>query len=95
MGWWDRGIGYAYPVLGDPVRLLPLFIAGLGIAAVGSTAVGQSRRATPLRQSDLTVESATVRPLTIRDASRNSRWVGLGVRDVRWAPDGSVTTLLG
>ena len=26
----------------------------------------------------------------MRDASRNSRWLGLGVRDIRWAPDGSV-----
>jgi len=44
----------------------------------------------PLRQSDLTYETATVQPLTLRDASRNDRWIGLEVRDVRWAPDGSV-----
>lgn len=44
---------------------------------------------TPLRQSDLTAETATVRAITLRDASRNDRWIGLGVRDVRWAPDGS------
>ncbi|HKP30699.1 MAG TPA: prolyl oligopeptidase family serine peptidase, partial [Gemmatimonadales bacterium] len=28
-------------------------------------------------------------PLTLQDASRNDRWLGLGVRDVRWSPDGS------
>lgn len=48
------------------------------------------RQSTPIRQSTLTFESATQRPLTMRDASRNSRWLGLGVRDIRWAPDGSV-----
>ncbi len=43
----------------------------------------------PLRQSSLTPETATVQLLTLRDASRNDRFIGLGVRDVRWAPDGS------
>ncbi len=52
--------------------------------------LGQTRQATPIRQSTLTATTATVRPLTLRDASRNDRWLGLGVRDVRWAPDGSV-----
>ncbi len=68
-----------------------LIQVSLILAAVPFSAVdAQTRQPTPIVQSDLTVESATVRPLTIRDASRNSRWLGLGVRDVRWAPDGSV-----
>ncbi len=47
-----------------------------------------SRAPTPIRQSAV---SAVARvPLTIEDVSRNDRWLGLGVRDVRWAPDGSV-----
>ena len=42
---------------------------------------------TPIRQSS---GAGTARvPLTIEDVSRNDRWLGLGVRDVRWAPDGS------
>ena len=49
----------------------------------------QEARPTPLRQSTLTFESAQPAPLTLRDASRDDRWLGLGVRDVRWAPDGS------
>lgn len=49
----------------------------------------QSRESTPLRQSELTAATATPRPLTLREASRNDRWFGLGVRDVRWALDGS------
>jgi hypothetical protein len=49
----------------------------------------QGGQATPLRQSDLTRSSAVVRPLTLREASHNDRRLGLGVRDVRWAPDGS------
>lgn len=48
------------------------------------------RAETPVRQSDLTLETAgPPRPLTLRDASRDDRWLGLEVRDVRWAPDGA------
>ncbi len=41
----------------------------------------------PIRQSSGAALAQI--PLTIEDASRNDRWLGLGVRDVRWAPDGS------
>ena len=50
----------------------------------------QDRESTPIRQSDLSFETAIAKPLTLRDASRDDRWLGLEVRDVRWAPDGSV-----
>ena len=49
----------------------------------------QSRVATPVVQSDLAGSSIEARALTLRDASRDDRWLGLGVSDVRWAPDGS------
>ena len=55
--------------------------------ALISSAAAQTQP--PLRQTDLTGETATIQPLTLRDASRNDRWIGLGVRDIRWAPDGS------
>lgn len=41
----------------------------------------------PLRQSALDSSTTTV-PLTLRDVSRGDRFIGLGVRDVRWSPDG-------
>jgi dipeptidyl aminopeptidase/acylaminoacyl peptidase len=63
-------------------RIAPL---ALGIASV---AAAQQRETTPIRQSSLTAPAAPV-PLTIQDASRNDRWLGTGVRDVRWALDGS------
>jgi len=48
----------------------------------------------PLRQSELEAETAgPPLQLTLRDASRDSRWLGLGVRDVRWAPDGEAVYL--
>ena len=50
----------------------------------------QERYSLPVRQSTLTVENATIRPLTARDAARDDRWLGVEIRDVRWAPDGSV-----
>ena len=50
----------------------------------------QERLQTPIRQSSLSPETAQISPLTPREASRNDRWVGLPVRDVRWSPDGSV-----
>ncbi len=59
----------------------------MGLAPAGLSA--RQREPTPLHQSTLTPETATHTPLTLRDASRNDRWLGLGVRDVRWAPDGS------
>ena len=47
-----------------------------------------SRVPTPIRQAPRTVTARV--PLTIEDASRNARWLGLAVRDVRWSPDGSL-----
>jgi dipeptidyl aminopeptidase/acylaminoacyl peptidase len=63
-------------------------LVGLGVAPLPVAA--RQREPTPVRQSALTAETATAATLTLRDASRNDRWLGLGVRDVRWAPDGSV-----
>jgi dipeptidyl aminopeptidase/acylaminoacyl peptidase len=60
-----------------------------GLAQPTRNASAQEGQPTPIRQSDLTRQDALVRPLTLREASRNDRWMGLGVRDVRWAPDGS------
>lgn len=59
------------------------------LVAVWATGA-RAQTAAPLRQSDLTFETASIHPLTLRDASRNDRWIGVGVRGVRWAPDGSV-----
>ena len=64
-----------------------VFVLLAAVAARG--AVAQGREPTPARQSALIGAIAPV-PLTIEDASRNDRWLGLGVRDARWAPDGSV-----
>lgn len=51
---------------------------------------GVLRVPAPVRQSELTPEtSPPPAPLTLRDASRSDRWLGVGVSDVRWAPDGS------
>ena len=60
------------------------------LVAVVSVPLSAQRQTTPIRQSTLTFETATQQPLSLREASRNNRWLGLGVRDVRWAPDGSV-----
>jgi dipeptidyl aminopeptidase/acylaminoacyl peptidase len=62
-------------------------VAGLAIAGAGGAAA-QGRITTPIRQSSLTTPAAST-PLTIEEASRNDRWLGLGVRDVRWGLDGS------
>ena len=48
----------------------------------------QNRQPTPIRQSMHSSDAAVAQPLTLRDAARNNRWLGLGVRDVRWAADG-------
>lgn len=42
----------------------------------------------PLRQGTPPAEGRELPPLTLREATREDRWLGLGVRDVRWAPDG-------
>jgi dipeptidyl aminopeptidase/acylaminoacyl peptidase len=57
-------------------------------ALAASLAEAQQPLALPLRQSELDSTHATV-SLTLRDVSRNDRFIGVGVRDVRWAPDGS------
>ncbi|MBM4186229.1 MAG: S9 family peptidase [Gemmatimonadetes bacterium] len=59
-----------------------------GLVASAGGAAAQTRAPTPLRQAE--GPAPQVRRLSIEDASRNDRWLGLGVRDVRWAPDGSV-----
>ncbi len=64
-------------------------VSWLSLLAVTGPVDAQSREPTPIRQSDETFESAAARPLTLRDASRNDRWLGAGVRDARWAADGS------
>ncbi|MEZ4417919.1 MAG: prolyl oligopeptidase family serine peptidase [Gemmatimonadota bacterium] len=63
--------------------------AALATPVGGAAQVRGDRLALPLRQSNLTAVMAEPRELTLRDASRNDRWLGLGVRDVRWAPDGA------
>ena len=37
----------------------------------------------------MTAATTTPVPVSLRDASRNDRWLGLGPRDLRWAPDGA------
>jgi len=66
---------------------LKTFVSSILLSLGASLAAAQTPP--PLRQSDLTTETATVRPLTMRDVSRYDRSIGLGVRDVRWSPDGS------
>src|SRR5688572_8434541 len=58
------------------------------LATLVRATAAQQRETTPIRQSSITAPVAPV-ALTIEDASRNDRWLGLGVRDVRWALDGS------
>ena len=73
-------------------RLRPILRFVLTTLAPGAPIAGQAQappvRPLPLRQSDLSPSAATV-PLTLEDASRLDRWIGAGVRDVRWAPDGT------
>ena len=70
--------------------LLQLASVFLFASGVPNALRAQDRQPTPITQSELTFETAAARPLTLRDAARDDRWLGLGVRDVRWAPDGSV-----
>jgi dipeptidyl aminopeptidase/acylaminoacyl peptidase len=45
---------------------------------------------TPLRQgSPPTPVAPSLEPLSLRDAARDDRWLGVGVRNVRWSPDGA------
>jgi dipeptidyl aminopeptidase/acylaminoacyl peptidase len=66
-----------------------LVLAHVALATGPVSMAARQREVTPLRQSALTAETATPAGLTLRDASRDDRWLGLGVRDVRWAVDGS------
>ncbi|HSF17560.1 MAG TPA: hypothetical protein VLK65_18595, partial [Vicinamibacteria bacterium] len=45
-----------------------------------------SSESTPVYQSTAAGRSATAAPLTLRDASRDDRWLGVPVRDVRFSP---------
>ena len=58
-------------------HLLFLFLA-VGIASADET---------PLRQASSPPPSSPL-PLTLRDAARDDRWLGVGVRNVRWSPGG-------
>ena len=58
------------------------------LAFTAPIAAAQSRTPTPIRQATLTPAAAGRVPVSLKDASRNDRWLGLGPRDVRWAPDG-------
>ena len=59
-------------------------MTGLPLCAQSQAAV----RPLPLRQSALDGSAATA-PLTLLEVSRLDRYIGAGVRDARWAPDGS------
>ncbi|MFP5356516.1 MAG: hypothetical protein ACLGIK_15465, partial [Gemmatimonadota bacterium] len=54
-----------------------------------AVAQGGAARALPLRQSSLDA-SAPKDSLSLRDVSQLDRWIGQGVRDARWAADGSM-----
>ena len=58
------------------------------LAFTASIVAAQSRTQTPIRQATLTPATAGRVAVSLKDASRNDRWLGLGPRDVRWAPDG-------
>lgn len=62
--------------------MIPVMVFATGVLSLQQA----GRLPIPIRQS--TVTAAARVPLTIKDVSRNDRWLGLGVRDVRWAPDG-------
>jgi dipeptidyl aminopeptidase/acylaminoacyl peptidase len=65
------------------VTLVATFVASTALAAQnGGTA------SLPMRQSSLDAR-APKQPLSLRDASRDDRWLGVGPREARWAPDGS------
>ncbi len=61
------------------LRLVPLIILALGGRALAEK--------TPLYQSTPAGRSANAEPLTLRDSSRDDRWLGVPVRDVRWSLD--------
>lgn len=70
-----------------PFRLLAA-LAWLAVLPVASSAQRPAGLPLPLRQSKLDA-SAAAGPLSLDDVSKLDRWIGAGVRDARWAPDGS------
>ena len=74
------------PVLGRAVAMVGLCLAW----ARAEPGDAQERLPLPLVQSELADSPVEAMPLTLRDASRDDRWLGMGARDVRWAPGGSV-----
>jgi hypothetical protein len=50
-------------------------------------AASEVRRDLPLRQAT-PGPAPEAAPLTLRDTARDDRWIGIGVRGVRWSPDG-------
>ncbi len=56
-------------------------------AAGGAAQDAWSGAQLPLSQSRLQASSEP-EPVSLRDASRDDRWLGLGVRTPRWSPDG-------
>lgn len=65
-----------------------IVVFALSIVSIAHSAVDAPEK-TPLRQSDLSRENpGSPQAFTLRDATRDDRWYGVGVNDVRWAPDG-------
>ncbi len=63
---------------------------GLIVFVLGiPTAYGWQSYPIPIRQSQLTTPPPETQPIQLRDSSRDDRWLGLEVRDLRWAPDSS------
>jgi len=69
-------------------RILTI-VAGVWLAVLPSVSSAQRPVGSPLplRQSKLDA-TAPSSPLSIEDVSRLDRWIGSGVRDARWSPDG-------
>ncbi len=63
--------------------MTPSLVLWMGLT-MGGRALAETP---PLYQSTPSGRSANPEPLTLRDASRDDRWLGVPVRDVRWSPD--------
>ena len=48
-----------------------------------------AQQKTPIYQSELGNKEVTKHDLTLLETSYNERWLGQGVRNVRWSPDGN------
>lgn len=64
-----------------------LVAAAVSLPPALGPAWAQNRFTTPIGQITQAAARGTG-PFSTEEASRNDRWLGLGVRDVRWAPDG-------